>query len=103
MKVDGVVPVGGGLRLSVSLQNNGAEPVEFLYSFLEVRDQDNNLLSSFTEALPQSLPGDRQIYPGTIELFGTLPESVRSVSVRLASYPDEKVKLEVNSIAIPKP
>ncbi len=102
MKVDRVVQDGGGLRLSVSLQNNGADPVEFLYSFLEVRDQNNNLLSSFTESLPQSLPGDRQVYPGTIELFGPLPESVTSVSVRLASYPDEKVKLQVNAIPIPK-
>lgn len=103
MRVDRVVLVGGGLLLSVSLQNNGAEPVEFLYSFLEVRDQNNNLLSSFTESLPQSLPGDTKAYGGTIELFGPLPESVSSVSVRLASYPDEKVKLEINSIAIPKP
>lgn len=102
MKVDRVVPVGGGLRLSVSLQNNGTEPVEFLYSFLEIKDQDGNLISSFTESLPQSLPDDRQVYPGTIELFDPLPKSVTSLSINLASYPDEKVKLQVNSIAIPK-
>lgn len=102
-EVQRVVRQGGNVRLLVSLQNNGSAPVEFLYSFLEVRDQDGNLLSSYAESLPQSLPNDRQVYRGTIELFGTLPESVASVSLRLASYPDEKIKLQVGSVKIPKP
>ncbi|WP_265583330.1 hypothetical protein [Synechocystis salina] len=41
------------------------------------------------------------MYNGTIELFGPLPDSVRSVSIRLASYPDEKVKLQIDAIPIP--
>ena len=101
MRVEDVVQDGHRLKLAVSLQNSGPEEVEFLYSFLEVRDQDNNLLSSFADSLPPSLPGDRQVHKGTIELFGPLPDSVRSVSIRLASYPDEKVKLHIDAIPIP--
>ncbi len=101
MRVENIVQDRRRLKLAVSLQNNSAEEVEFLYSFLEVRDQDNNLLSSFADSLPSSLPGDRQVYNGTIELFGPLPDSVRSVSIRLASYPDEKVKLQIDAIPIP--
>ena len=85
----------------LSLQNNQAQAVEFLYSFLEVRDQDNNLLSSLTESLPQKLPADGKVYNGTVEIFDTLPDSVSSLSLRLASYPDEKVKLQVNGISLP--
>ncbi|QHV00103.1 hypothetical protein [Synechocystis sp. CACIAM 05] len=101
MRVENITQDRRTLQLAVSLQNNGSEEVEFLYSFLEVRDQDNNLLSSFTDSLPPSLPVDRQAYKGTIELFGPLPDSVRSVSIRLASYPDEKVKLQIDAIPIP--
>mgnify|MGYP007093985882 CR=1 FL=1 len=85
----------------VSLQNNQTQAVEFLYSFLEVRDQNNNLLSSLTESLPQTLPPDGKIYTGTIEILGTLSDTISSLSVRLASYPDEKVKLQVNGISLP--
>jgi hypothetical protein len=95
------VQKGNGVQLGVSLQNNQAQAVEFLYSFLEVRDQDNNLLSSLTESLPQTLPPDGKIYTGTVEILGTLSDTISSLSVRLASYPDEKVKLQVNGISLP--
>ncbi|MEB3228884.1 MAG: hypothetical protein VKJ27_10935 [Synechocystis sp.] len=85
----------------MSLQNNHTEAVEFLYSFLEVRDQNNNLLSSLTESLPQTLPPDGKLYNGTVEILGTLSDPISSLSVRLASYPDEKVKLQVNGISLP--
>ena len=51
----------------LSLENNQTQAVEFLYSFLEVRDQDNNLLSSLTESLPQTLPADGKAYHMTFE------------------------------------
>ncbi|MFN9174968.1 MAG: hypothetical protein ACK58N_10790 [Synechocystis sp.] len=85
----------------LSLENNQTQAVEFLYSFLEVRDQDNNLLSSLTESLPQTLPADGKAYHGTVEILGTLADTVSSLSVRLASYPDEKIKLQVNGISLP--
>jgi hypothetical protein len=101
LKIDRVIPEGDNVRLMVSLQNNQTQAVAFLYSFLEVRDQDKNLLSSLTESLPQTLPPDGKIYQGTIEVLGIEPDSISSLSVHLASYPDEQVKLQVNGISLP--
>ena len=84
----------------LSLQNNQGQAVEFLYSFLEVRDQDNNLLSSLSESFPQTLPPDGKNYQGTVEILGPLSDTVSRVSVQLASYPDEKVKLQLNGISL---
>lgn len=103
MKIDRVVREGDKVRLMVSLQNQQSQPVEFLYSFLEVRDQNNQPLSALTESLPQTLPADGKRYQGSIEIIEPVSRDVSSLSVRLASYPDETVKLQVDGIVLTQP
>jgi hypothetical protein len=47
---------GGSLLLNVSLKNDGTNPVRFLYSFLNVTDDQGRAMSAITDGLPGELP-----------------------------------------------
>ncbi|WP_427156849.1 hypothetical protein ACQFX9_15675 [Aliinostoc sp. HNIBRCY26] len=93
---------GGDLLLKVKMQNQGADSVRFLYSFLDVTDDKGRTLSASTEGLPPELPANGSSFSGTISIPTALLDDVKKVSLSLTDYPDQKLKLEVANIPVDK-
>lgn len=93
---------GTGLVLTVSLVNQGKKPVEFLYSFLEVRDSNGQSLNVIADGLPQKVPGDGKTYQGNIEIPASVISDSDYISLNLVDYPDQNVNLSIDRIPLPQ-
>ena len=91
---------GGSLLLNVSMKNQGADAVRFLYSFLNVTDEQGRALSAITEGLPGELPPDGQEYNGTVSIPSALIENAQKLSLTLTDYPDQKLQLKMSEIPV---
>jgi len=91
---------GGSLLLNVSLKNEGGDAVRFLYSFLNVTDDQGRALSAITEGLPGELPADGQEFSGTVSIPTALLEDSQKLSLTLTDYPDQKLQLKMSEIPI---
>lgn len=91
---------GGSLLLSVSLKNEGNAPVRFLYSFLNVTDDQGRALSATTEGLPGELPANGESFPGTVSIPTALLEDAKKLSLTLTDYPDQKLQLKMSEIPV---
>jgi hypothetical protein len=91
---------GGSLLLNVSLKNQGGDAVRFLYSFLNVTDEQGRALSAITEGLPGELPPDGQEYNGTVSIPSALIENAQKLSLTLTDYPDQKLQLKMSEIPV---
>ncbi|MBW4477976.1 MAG: hypothetical protein KME54_14195 [Tolypothrix brevis GSE-NOS-MK-07-07A] len=91
---------GGDLLLRVKMQNKGADSVRFLYSFLDVTDDKGRTLSASTDGLPAELPANGPTFSGTVSIPTPLLDDVKSISLALTDYPDQKLKLEVPNIPV---
>ncbi len=91
---------GGTLLLNVSLKNQGANAVRFLYSFLNVTDEQGRALSAITEGLPGELPPDGQEYTGTVSIPSALIDKAKKLSLTLTDYPDQKLQLKMSEIPV---
>jgi hypothetical protein len=93
---------GGDLLLKVKMQNQGADSVRFLYSFLDVTDDKGRTLSAITEGLPAELPGKSSTFTGTVSIPTALLDDVGNISLALTDYPAQKLKLQVSDIPVEK-
>lgn len=91
---------GGSLLLNVSLKNQGGNAVRFLYSFLNVTDEQGRTLSAITEGLPGELPANGQEYSGTVSIPTALIENAQRLSLTLTDYPDQKLQLKMSEIPV---
>lgn len=91
---------GGSLLLDVSLKNEGANPVRFLYSFLNVTDDKGRALSAITEGLPGELPSNGEEFSGTVSIPTALLDDATALSLTLTDYPDQKLKLKMAEIPV---
>jgi len=91
---------GGSLLLDVSLQNESAQPIRFLYSFLDVSDNNGRPLSAIAEGLPGELPPRSDAFKGTVRIPSALLEDAQSVSLMLTNYPDQELSLKVSDIPL---
>jgi hypothetical protein len=101
-EVKSVEQQGDALVFSVSLKNESDNSVKFLYSFLELKDDQGRTLSSNTEGLPSELPPDKQPYAGTVRVPAASTDNVQKVSLLLSDYPNQQVQLELSEIPIPQ-
>jgi hypothetical protein len=102
MEVTGAKPGDGSLILEVSLKNQGTKPVRFLYSFLDVVDNQGRALSATADGLPGELPPLSDAYTGSIRIPDALLDGVETLSVSLTDYPDQKLKLKLTGIPVLK-
>ncbi|WP_353931268.1 hypothetical protein WJM97_01275 [Okeanomitos corallinicola TIOX110] len=102
MSVQSVRYSGGDLLVRVKMQNQGADSVRFLYSFLDVTDDKGRTLSAITEGLPAELPANGPTFTGTISIPTALLDNVGSISLALTDYPAQKLKLQVSDIPVEK-
>ncbi|MEQ8995091.1 MAG: hypothetical protein RID53_01140 [Coleofasciculus sp. B1-GNL1-01] len=91
---------GGSLLLDVSLKNEGNNPVRFLYSFLNVTDDQGRALSAITEGLPGELPSNGEEFSGTVSIPTALLDDAKALSLTLTDYPDQKLKLKMSEIPV---
>jgi hypothetical protein len=91
---------GGSLLLNVSLKNSGTTPVRFLYSFLNVTDDQGRALSAITEGLPGELPANGETFTGTVSIPTALLEDAKKLSLTLTDYPDQKLQLKMSEIPV---
>ncbi len=90
------------LLLDVSMKNEGSQSVRFLYSFLNVTDEQGRALSATAEDLPGELPPNGQVYYGTVSIPTALLDNAKQLSLTLTDYPNQKLQLQVSGITIPK-
>ena len=88
------------LLLTVNLKNNGQQPVKFLYSFLDIKDEQNKSVSAVTEGLPEELPANGQNFSGTVKIPLALLSESQEISLSLTDYPDQELQLKIPSIPI---
>ncbi|MCL2925051.1 MAG: hypothetical protein MGF17_10650 [Trichodesmium sp. MAG_R04] len=91
---------GNSLVLDVNLKNQGDTAVRFLYSFLNITDEQGRVLSASTEDLPGELPPNATRYYGRITIPVTLLNNAKELSLELTDYPDQKLNLKIPKIQI---
>jgi hypothetical protein len=82
------------------MKNDGSNPVRFLYSFLNVTDDQGRALSAITEGLPGELPANSQEFTGTVSIPTALLEDAKKLSLTLTDYPDQKLQLKMAEIPV---
>ncbi len=90
------------MLLDVSMKNDGSQAVRFLYSFLNVTDNQGRVLSATAEDLPAELPPNGQVYYGTVSIPTALLENAKEVSLTLTDYPGQKLQLQISGIPVAK-
>lgn len=93
----------GFLLLDVSLKNESSQPVQFVYTFLDITDNWGRPLSANTEGLPGELPANSQAFTGTVNIPNSILENAEQLSLTLTDYPDQKIRLQAAGIPITKP
>lgn len=86
--------------MDVNLQNNSRESVNFLYNFLEIKDDQGRLLSVETAGLPPEIPANNQSYSGTISIPAVILEDSKTLSLQLQDYPNREISLEISEIPV---
>ncbi|AFY67589.1 hypothetical protein [Geitlerinema sp. PCC 7407] len=100
MTVASVRQQGETLLMDVSLQNQGDRPIEFLYSFLDVKDDRGQTLIATTEGLPTELAPQSGIYSGVISVPTAVLENSRQISLALTNYPEQQLALKISGIPV---
>ena len=100
LEVNSATQQGGSLLLNVSLKNEGSDAVRFLYSFLNVTDDQGRALSAITEGLPGEIPANGEAFSGTVSIPSALIEDAKNLSLTLTDYPDQKLQLKMSEIPV---
>ena len=88
------------LLLELNLKNEGSKPVNFLYSFLDIKDDRGQPLSAIPEGLPGLLPADGKNHSGLLRIPLTLLGDAKHISMTLTDYPDRTLELELEQIPV---
>ncbi|MFN3679616.1 hypothetical protein [Thermosynechococcus sp.] len=100
LEISHVDTIGQDFALQVSLKNDSSQGVQFIYTFLEIKDDKGNLLSALTEGLPTELPPGSDLVKGTILIPKSLLGNTKTLTLRLASYPNQDVQLQAANIPV---
>lgn len=98
--IDSVQKDGSWLLMDVSLKNDSDRSVQFLYSFLNITDEQGRALSATTEGLPGELPADQKNYSGKIKISTALLDNAKQLSLTLTDYPDQQLQLQISNIPV---
>ncbi len=100
--VQAVRKQGTSLVLEVSMQNSSAKAVQFLYSSMEITNDQGRLLSASTQGLPEELAPNGKQDKGTITVPLDLLDGAKSLSLSLTDYPEQQVQLQLSGIPVEK-
>ena len=88
--------------LNVAMMNGNSQPVQFIYTFLDISDNKGYSLTSEVIGIPETLKANSETHVGTIRVLDTPPGAATRLSLRLTDYPDQKINLEIKDIPVPK-
>lgn len=91
---------GQALILDVTLKNESSRSVEFLYSFLSIKDDSGRSLSATTQGLPGKLSPNSQVYSGKVSIPTAALGDAKKLSMTLTDYPDRKLELAIADIPV---
>ena len=91
---------GNSLLLGLKLKNEGKKPVNFLYSFLDLKDERGRPLSAIPEGLPGLLPADGKNYHGVLRIPSALLADAQKISLTLTDYPERNLELKLKQIPV---
>jgi hypothetical protein len=91
---------GDTVVFDVGIRNEGDQSVKFLYSFLNITDDQGQILTGETAGLPMELPAKSEKFTGTVSISSVLLTNAERVSMQLSDYPDQKVQLEMSEIPV---
>ncbi len=94
---------GENLELGIQLQNSGDRTVRFLYSLMDVTNDQGQVLGASAQDLPGELPPTGQSYEGTVLVPVSELRGVKTLSVRLTDYPEQRLRLQVEGIPAQQP
>lgn len=100
LQVTGIRRKGDSVMLDVALKNDGAQPIKFLYSFLNVTDDKGRVLTTDTTGLPAELAAKSDRFTGTVSIATSMLEDAQKLSLQLTDYPDQKLQLKMADIPI---
>jgi len=101
MQVLSVRREGSQVVLNVAMQNNSPETVRFLYSFLNITDNNGRSINALTQGLPGELPPNSQVFQGTIRIPASSLAGSQSLSLSLADYPSRRHRVGASGIPVP--
>ncbi len=99
-EIEDVRRQGATLILDVKMQNTGVEPFEFLYSFMNVTNENGQSLSVSTEGLPTEIEPESPVFAGEVRVPADLLQNSKSLSLTLTDYPDQRLRLQLNDIPV---
>lgn len=88
------------LRLEVTMENQGSDSVQFLYTFLDITDEQGRSLTAITKGLPTELRPGAEAVQGTISVPLTSLENVKHLSLSLTDYPNQELQLKISKIPV---
>lgn len=91
---------GAALQLKLNFKNEGARTVRFLYSFLNVTDEQGRALSANTEGLPGELPPNGRNFSGTVSIPTAFLNDAKKISMSLTDYPEQQLWLQTSDIPV---
>lgn len=102
LEIDSASRRSNSLQFKVSMKNESDRSIRFLYSFLNVTDDQGRALSASVENLPGQLPPDGNIYRGVVSIPTALLDDASELTINLTDYPDQQLQLQVSGIPIPE-
>jgi hypothetical protein len=87
-----------GFTLDVTMRNESAKEIQFLYDFLDIADDQSQPLTAEVKGLPTKFSPKSETFSGVIKVSGVSSSSVKWISLGLADYPDQTVDLKIPKI-----
>jgi hypothetical protein len=91
-----------GILLDVALKNEGSKPVQFLYTFLDVTDDQGRDLTAVTKGLPTQVQPNGETFSGSIKIPQADLENTKQLSLSLTDYPNQDLRLNLSHIPVAK-
>jgi hypothetical protein len=100
LAIESVERQSGTLQLAVAMTNEGAERVQFLYTFLDITDEQGRSLTAITKGLPTELLPNGETVNGIIRLPLTSLDKAQKLSLSLTDYPNQVLKLKIDQVPV---
>jgi hypothetical protein len=91
---------GDATLLDLSMKNTGTNPVQFRYNFLTVTDEKGRVINAETIGLPAELTANSQAFSGSVKIATSSLQDVKTVTVQLSDYPEQKLQLRLANIPV---
>lgn len=100
LQVLAVRRVNDSLVMDVSLHNRSTTTFEFLYSLMDIVDDQERAFTGSAEGLPSQIPPTAEPFYGTVTIPMALLEGAQRLSIRLSDYPNQQLTLQVSDIPV---